>query len=215
MSFKSITMATALALAITASPVSAEVIETSSDGFTTRDSAVVEAGAQEIWLALITPGEWWNDSHTWSGDASNMTLEPQAGGCFCERIPASEADGAIGLEGSAQHMTVVQSFPRKVLRMRGSLGPLQSEPADGVLTITLKPVDGATRILWEYVVGGHMRYEVPVIARAVDGVMSQQLKGIADKFGGATGAAAEPAPEPEARASEEDAAFGDDSDADR
>ena len=192
MTFKSISAAAALGLAVLAAPASAEVIETSGSGFTTRDSVVVEAGTQAIWLALITPGEWWNDAHTWSGAASNMTLEPQAGGCFCERIPASEEDGAIGLEGSVRHMTVVQSFPRKVLRMRGGLGPLQSEPADGVLTITLKPVDGATRILWEYVVGGHMRYEVPVIARAVDGVMSQQLKGIADMFGGAMDVADEP-----------------------
>ncbi len=217
MTFKSISAAAALGLAVLAAPVSAEVIETSDSGFTTRDSAVVEAGTQAIWLALITPGEWWNDAHTWSGAASNMTLEPQAGGCFCERIPASEEDGAIGLEGSVRHMTVVQSFPRKVLRMRGGLGPLQSEPADGVLTITLKPVDGATRILWEYVVGGHMRYEVPVIARVVDRVMSQQLKGIADMFGGAMDVADEPEAANDDTAPEElaedaaEAAAGDDS----
>ena len=28
-----------------------------------------------------------------------------------------------------------------------------------------------------------MRYEIPVISKAVDGVMSQQLKGLAEKLG--------------------------------
>ena len=38
-------------------------------------------------------------------------------------------------------MVVIQAVPRKVLRMRGGLGPLQSEPVDGVLTITLQPIE--------------------------------------------------------------------------
>ncbi|GMN12808.1 hypothetical protein MTsPCn7_05840 [Altererythrobacter sp. MTPC7] len=212
MTFRYFTAAISLAVAALAAPAQAEVVEASDSGFTTRAGVVVEADTQAIWLALISPGGWWNDAHTWSGDASNMTLEPQAGGCFCERIPASEEDGAIGLDGSVRHMSVVQSFPRKVLRMRGGLGPLQGEPADGVLTITLKPVDGTTRILWEYVVGGHMRYEVPVIAKAVDGVMNQQLAGLASQFGGPVGAGGdteEAASDDEDTASEDEAAADD------
>ncbi len=118
-----------------------------------------------------------------------MTLEPQANGCFCERIPPTEEDGAIGLAGSVRHMTVVQSFPRRVLRMRGGLGPLQSEPADGVLTIAIKATEDGTGsdISWNYVVGGYMQFETATIAQAVDGVMSQQLTGLAQKLGGATG----------------------------
>ena len=174
-----------LATAVQSVPAAAEVVDRSAIGFVTRDSRVVGVGTQEAWLALISPGEWWNDKHTWSGDAANMSLAPQADGCFCERIPESTEDGQIGLEGSVRHMTVVQSYPRRVLRMRGGLGPLQGEPADGVLTITLKPVDGGTRILFEYVVGGYMRLDTAVIAKAVDGVMSQQLAGLAAKLGGA------------------------------
>ncbi|ABC63707.1 hypothetical protein ELI_08075 [Erythrobacter litoralis HTCC2594] len=177
------TIATAaLALAATA-PARADVLRLDDDGFVTRDAAAVGANLQTTWLELITPGNWWNDTHTWSGDASNMMITPQGGGCFCERIPAHEEDGAIGLAGSVRHMTVLQAFPRKALRMRGGLGPLQSEPAEGVLTITLKEIDGGTRILWEYVVGGYMRYKTAEISKAVDGVMSQQLAGLADKLG--------------------------------
>ncbi|RZV34073.1 MAG: SRPBCC family protein [Sphingomonadaceae bacterium] len=174
----------ALALAALApAPLSAEVAETAASGFVTRDMAVVGAEPQAVWLELISPANWWNDAHTWSGDAANMSLVPQGGGCFCERIPPEDSDGAIGLAGSVQHMVVLQAYPRKVLRMRGALGPLQSEPVNGVLTVTLKPVKGGTRILWEYVVGGHMRYPAETIAKAVDGVMSQQLDGLAARLG--------------------------------
>ena len=84
-------------------------------------------------------------------------------------------------------MSVIQAYPLKNLRMRGGLGPLQGEPATGVLTVTLEEINGGTRIRWEYVVGGYMRYDVETIAKAVDGVMSQQLAGAARSsrcFGG-------------------------------
>lgn len=174
--------------AAAAMPLHAKVVETSDDGFVTRDTASVAASPMETWLALTKPGDWWNSSHTWSGDAKNLTLTPQAGGCFCERIPGSDAAGGSPMDGSARHAVVVQAFPLKVLRMRGGLGPLQGEPATGILTITLKEVDGGTRVLWEYNVGGPMRYEIRQIAKAVDGVMSEQLRGLQAHLGALEGA---------------------------
>ena len=173
-----------------AAPLSAEVAETTASGFVTRDMAEVAATPMQTWLALIRPGAWWNDAHTWSADAANMTLTPQAGGCLCERVPGEDRADGFSLDGSVQHMVVVQAYPLKNLRMRGGLGPLQGEPATGVLTITLEEIDGGTRIRWEYVVGGYMRYEVPTIAAAVDQVMSQQLHGLRDHLGALGGAAA-------------------------
>ena len=187
------TVLAAGALAV-AAPLSAEVAETSANGFVTRDMADVAATPLETWLALIKPGAWWNDSHTWSADASNMTLTPQAGGCFCERVPGEDRDDGFSLDGSVQHMEVIQAYPLRNLRMRGGLGPLQSEPATGVLTVTLEEIEGGTRVRWEYVVGGYMRYETATIAKAVDGVMSQQLAGLRDHLG-PLGGADEPAPE--------------------
>jgi uncharacterized protein YndB with AHSA1/START domain len=198
--------AAALAAAcLFAAPAYAEVIELADGGFVTRDAAAVGADPQAVWLTLISPGDWWADSHSWSGDSANMTITPQGGGCFCERIPAKDEPGAFGLDGSAQHMVVLQANPRKVLRMRGSLGPLQSEPVSGVLTITLKPIEKGTRIVFEYVVGGFMRYEPDVIAKAVDGVMSQQLTGLADKLGRIPDPEAKPAAESEPEKDEEPA----------
>ena len=172
-------IAAAGAALLAATPLAAEVTEQDDSGFVTRDEAIVEATPKQVWLALISPARWWNDGHTWSGDAANMTLMPKAGGCFCEKIPEVEDAERITLEGSVEHMRVIQAYPESALRMAGGLGPLQSEPVNAVLTIAISTVDEGTRIVWEYNVGGRMRYEIPVISKAVDGVMSQQLNSLA------------------------------------
>ena len=166
----------AAGIALAAAPAAGEVVETTADRFVTRATASVKATPLATWLALTKPGDWWNSAHSWSGDAKNMTLTPQGGGCFCERIPVGDSGNSSAMEGSARHAEVLQAFPMKVLRMRGGFGPLQGEPGNGVLTITLKEVPGGTRILWEYNVGGPMRYKIAELAPAVDGVMSEQLK---------------------------------------
>lgn len=181
--------------ALFSQPALAEVVEQSGDHFVARSAATVKTDPKTTWLALIAPAKWWNKTHTWSGDSANLSITPQGGGCFCERIPEKDTAREIGLVGSAQHMTVVQAVPMNVLRMRGGLGPLQSEPVIGVLTIALQPADGGgTRLVWEYVVGGHMRYEVPVIAKAVDGMIAEQLGRLADLLGRAEEAAGKTKP---------------------
>jgi hypothetical protein len=45
------------------------------------------------------------------------------------------------------------------------------------------PVGGNTRILWEYVVGGYMRYKPAEIAPAVDKVLAEQLDSLAARLG--------------------------------
>ncbi len=170
------TVAAAWMCVVAAPGLHAEVVETTADRFVTRATASVKAPPLAAWLALTKPGDWWNSTHSWSGDAKNMTLTPQGGGCFCERIPVGDSGNASAMEGSARHAEVLQAFPMKVLRMRGGFGPLQGEPANGVLTITLKEVPGGTRLMWEYNVGGPMRYKIAELAPAVDGVMTEQLK---------------------------------------
>ena len=158
---------------------SAEVTRATDDSFVSRHEVVVKASPKEVWLALISPASWWTSEHTWSGSSKNLTLVPQAGGCFCETIPEVDEPGRFTLEGSVEHMRVVQAYPESALRMVGNLGPLQSEPVTGVLTVAISKVGKGTRIVWEYNVGGPMRYEVPVISKAVDGVMGAQLAALA------------------------------------
>lgn len=192
----------AAAMGCVAAPLAAEVTDQDETGFVTLDEAVVEASPKEVWLMLINPGDWWNSAHTWSGDAGNMTLKPQAGGCFCEKIPEVDEPGRFTLEGSVEHMRVIQAYPEVALRMRGGLGPLQSEPVNGILTIAIGKVDEGTKISFEYNVAGRMRYEVPVISKAVDGVMTQQLNGLAEKLGRVDMPEPEPEPEPEVEEAE-------------
>jgi hypothetical protein len=168
-----------LALMAWGAAASAEVTRATDDSFVSRHEVVVKASPKQVWLALISPATWWTSEHTWSGSAKNLTLVPQAGGCFCETIPEVDEPGRFTLEGSVEHMRVVQAYPEAALRMVGNLGPLQSEPVTGVLTIAISKVDKGTRIVWEYNVGGPMRYEVPVISKAVDGVMGVQLAALA------------------------------------
>lgn len=197
----------ALALLVSA-PAAAEVVQSSPTHFVVRDSVTVKAAPKAAWLMLIDPAQWWDDTHTWSGKASNMSLVPQGGGCFCERIPEKESPSAVGLAGSAQHMTVVMAEPMKVLRMRGGLGPLQSEPVDGVLTITMQAdkATGGTRLMMEYVVGGHMRFEVAKISKSVDQVMSIQLGRLGEKLGRTDEAAVKPPAPASAQPAEKPAA---------
>ena len=172
-----------LASLASAVPVAAEVTRTTENSFVSRHEVVVKATPKEVWLALISPAGWWQSAHTWSGDAKNMTLTPQGGGCFCETIPEVNEPNRFTLQGSVEHMRVVQAYPEQALRMVGSLGPLQSEPVTGVLTIAISKVETGTRIVWEYNVGGPMRYDIPVISKAVDGVMGAQISSLAKLLG--------------------------------
>lgn len=168
----------------------AEVAASSEAGFVSRNAVDVKASPQEAWKVLIAPGGWWSSEHTYSGDAANMWIDGQAPGCFCEKLPIAKGASEGQRPGSIEHMHVIYAEPGRVLRLSGGLGPLQSEAVNGTLTITLKSGEGGTtRILWEYVVGGYMRYKIAEIAPVVDKVMAEQLGRLAAKVG-AVGTAA-------------------------
>lgn len=165
----------ALFSCLSAAPAHAELVQQSPSGFVVRHTVEVAKPPLEAWDTLIAPSRWWAKEHSWSGDPANFFLDAQASGCFCEQLPPPKGapEGTRG--GSVEHMRVIYSEPGRVLRMSGALGPLQGEAVQGTLTVTLKPVDGGTRILFEYVVGGYMRFPVADIAPQVDKVISMQL----------------------------------------
>jgi uncharacterized protein YndB with AHSA1/START domain len=168
-------------------PASAEVTQKSEAGFVSRTTAEVAASPADAWKALVNPSLWWNPQHTFSGDATNLTLEPIANGCFCEKLPVAKDAPAGQKAGSVLHMRVVYAEPYRALRMVGGLGPLQSEAVNGTMTVTFRPVEGSggkvTRILWEYVVGGYMRYKADTISGAVNKVLEGQLGGLVKLLG--------------------------------
>jgi hypothetical protein len=154
-----------------------------------RNVVVVAASPAAVWKRLVTPAVWWSSDHTFSGDAANLSLDPMPGGCFCERLPGEAVATAKGAKpvhvaprGGVEHMRVIYAERGKALRMTGALGPLQSEAVQATLTVTLKAVDGGTRIVFEYVVGGYMRYPAEKIVPAIDTVLGNQLLGLAHGF---------------------------------
>lgn len=164
-----------------AQPARAEVMARDERGFVIRQTVEVKAPVADVWRTLVKPATWWSSEHTFSGEAFNLTLDPVPGGCFCEKL----AGARDATPGGVQHMRVVYVEPGRALRLTGALGPLQSEALLGTLTVTLKASDRGTRILFEYVVGGYMRYRTEQIAPAVDRMFAQQATRLADKLGGA------------------------------
>jgi len=168
----------ALALALGA-PAAAEVTASSDGGFVSHNEVLVAVPPERAWEVLLKPGEWWNGDHTYSGDAKNLSIGASPGGCFCERVPATGGKP----DGQIEHMRVIYLAPHSTLRLSGGLGPLQSEAVTGTLTITLAPVEGQTRISWDYVVGGYMRQQMVQMAPLVDGVVGEQLLRLATRLG--------------------------------
>lgn len=168
----------AAALSCVAAPAVAEVTRSETGGFASRNSVTVAADREMTWAMLVQPEEWW--THSWSNDSANLSLDPRAGGCFCEVIP--HPDG--GPDGSAEHGRVVMAMPGAILRIVGSLGPLQGEGLSGTLTVTLDEAEGGTAITWDYVIGGQWRMPPEQMAQVVDGVQAEFLGALANALGG-------------------------------
>ena len=166
--------------AFVAFPANAKVVDQSEIGFTVAHSAEVSTPPADVWKMLRSPDKWWSKEHSWSGDAANFWLDSQAGGCFCEKLP----DSGNG-PGSVQHARIVFAQPNRMLRLSGAFGPLQGEALSGTLTIQIKETPTGSSIHFDYVVGGYMRFKVGDIAPAVDGVIGEQLAGLAKALGGA------------------------------
>ncbi len=160
----------------------AEVTNTADNGFTVQHQTLVAGDAEAVWKAMTAPSRYWNADHSWTGDAENFYLVPQAGGCFCELIRTKSEDNIKSSEGSVQHMRVIYAHNNKMLRMSGALGPLQSEAVVGTLTMQLQPQGQATVVRFTYKVGGYMEFPVDQIAPAVDGVIGEQLARLAALF---------------------------------
>lgn len=177
-------------LALSATPATAKIVAASDNGFAVRHEAEVTVDPETAYDMLRAPAKWWNGEHSWTGNAENLYMDAQAGGCFCELIPADESAEKRVLRGSVQHMRILYAEPGKMLRLSGALGPLQSEAVTGTLTIMLKPTAQGTALSFEYVVGGYMRFSVDEIAPAVDGVIGEQLTRLANIVGPVLGGGA-------------------------
>jgi uncharacterized protein YndB with AHSA1/START domain len=151
-----------------AAPVRAEILDSTPAGFTVKTVAGVQAPAARVYQALTDRvGSWWDASHSYSGNAANLSIDARPGGCFCERLPTC----------GVQHMTVIYADPGKLLRMTGGLGPLQDLAVTGVMSWKLTESSGQTTIELTYKVAGYAPGGgVGAFAMPVDNVLSGQLK---------------------------------------
>lgn len=155
---------------IAALPLVAHGAVTSADpqGFTltiTHDSKLAPAAAWQRFVGEI--GQWWEPSHSYSGQTGRMTIDPVAGGCFCERL-----DGG----GWVQHGVVMYAAPGAALRLSAPLGPLQEMPVVAILTVTFKPQGEGTRVEAVFRAHGAFTEDAAKLAPVVDYVLDTQFK---------------------------------------
>ncbi len=155
-----------LALSLLAAPALAEVVSQTADGFTLRYQVVLETTPEDIWISLGRIGDWWEDAHTYSGDAANMTIELKPGGCFCEALPG----------GGVRHGEVVMAWPERMLRLYAALGPLQATDPAAALTFEWATEGGGQTLTATYVVAGP---GLGAFAGGVDGVLKTQFDNLA------------------------------------
>ena len=146
----------------------AEIVSAGPVGFNIR--YVVDAPnvpAPTVWAALSDVAKWWDPSHTYSGDARNLSLDPVVRGCFCEKL---------SLYAGVEHARVVYALPAKTLRLSGAFGPLQEFGVTGSLTWQIEAAGGGSRITMTYSVGGYADRPLADWAPIVDEVLVSQVK---------------------------------------
>lgn len=155
-------------LAMLATPTAeAAVVSTDAGGFVVKLEQAAAATPDKVWQALSSGvGQWWSDQHTYSGKASNMTIEPRAGGCFCERWQ----------DGEIEHLRVAYvSRKDRQMILTGGLGPILWLGGHGTLITTVTADGPGTRVAWEYRVSGHNADGWDKVAPIVDKVLAEQL----------------------------------------
>ncbi|CAN7163279.1 hypothetical protein LJR164_000218 [Phenylobacterium sp. LjRoot164] len=159
------TLGIAAALLLAAGSAQAEVADQGPAGFQVRHVVEIAAAPAKVRAAALDIGRWWNSSHTYSGDAKNLSID--AAGCFCEKLP----------DGFVRHMTLAYSGP-DALRLAGALGPLATTGASGHLGLAFgKTSDpNKTQLTLTYDVGGYARGGLAQTwAAPVDGVLGEQV----------------------------------------
>ena len=160
------TRAILLFLITAALPTAATVVDLAPNGFTVQVTAHIAAPTDKVYSALIAPAHWWSPDHTFSGNAANLILDAQAGGCWCEKLPGG---------GSVTHLTVAYADPGKVLRLRGALGPFQGYGVEGAMTWALKAFGDGTDLSLTYALGGYTKDGFEAWSNGADGVLTDQV----------------------------------------
>lgn len=145
----------------------ADVTAKAPDGMTLQIVAESPLDRDAAWSRLLDVASWWSDGHTYSGSAKSMSLDAQAGGCWCEMWSG----------GEVEHGRVVTVMPKQLLRVHGAFGPLQELGVQAAMTFTLSDGGaGKTKVTLDYKVVGSSLSGLDKLAPIVDQVLAEQVK---------------------------------------
>lgn len=157
----------AAALAFGGGVAAAEVKSSAPDGMVLEFKGRMALPREAAFARVLALGTWWADSHTYSGKGSSMTVDPVAGGCWCELW-----DG-----GEVEHGRVIMLMKNQSIRFASALGPLQDLGVSAALTISVGdgPDDGASDVTMTYKVVGSSLSGLNTMAPIVDMVLKEQF----------------------------------------
>jgi hypothetical protein len=144
----------AAAILFAAAPTQAEVVSRDENGFTLRFSTTAEIDPADIPGALQALPDWWEASHTYSGDSKNLSLDLTPGGCWCEKLPDNPA---------FDHGRTVSVAPDRIV-FDAPFGPLRGKAAKAELIVTWPGAGRGWAPTWTFVVEG------PGLGAMADGV---------------------------------------------
>jgi uncharacterized protein YndB with AHSA1/START domain len=147
-------------------PARAEVKQSAADTMLIVIEAKIAAPARSVYDSIVHVERWWSSQHTYSGDAGNLSLMAEPGGCFCERWN----DGAV------EHGHIILALRDQLVRLAAPLGPLQAKAVEAVLSFQLRAADGGTALTVGYRVNGSSASALDKDAAAVDGVLTEQVQ---------------------------------------
>lgn len=157
-----------------AGPLAAEVTHSGEHGFTVRHTLATEAEPYLVYRTMTAHiDQWWDPEHSWSGEAANLYMKTERGGCFCERLPGG---------GHVEHLRIIYLAPGAEIRFDGALGPLQSMAAQGRMTWKIAAAENGSEVTFTYHVFGHPEGGLAAIAPAVDRVIGEQLQRLGERL---------------------------------
>ena len=164
---------TAMAAALSL-PVGADVVRAAPDGFQIHLVRSSDLPSNLQYARMADLAAWWSPSHTYSGDAENLSLSSVSpGGQWLETW-----DGGEVRHGEV--IAVLHQGGNHMVRFDASLGPLQGIGVEAVLTVSISADGAGSEVTMDYFVTGAGFQALNDIAPIVDGVLTEQIDRLVD-----------------------------------
>lgn len=157
----------AIVATVIAAPASAAVLSSADHGFEVEHSVNLVVPQADAYAIFAQIGGWWDNQHTYSGDAKRMRLTLTPGGCFCETMDKG---------GGVEHMRVAFVQPGERIVLTGGLGPMLYQATAGVMDVKFERIAGGTKVTMNYRVAGFAKGGAAAMAPTVDAVLGTQMK---------------------------------------